>query len=57
MAKSMQHIYLPLLIGEFVDADGSATLRRLATAPSCVLPIATQGDAVKGRREARHHQP
>ena len=32
MPKRMQHIYLPLLIGELVDADGSATLRQLATA-------------------------
>ena len=30
MPKRMQHIYLPLLIGELVDADGSATLRQLA---------------------------
>jgi hypothetical protein len=32
MPKRMQHIYLPLLIGELVDADGSATLRQLAMA-------------------------
>jgi len=25
LPKRMQHIYLPLLIGELVDADGSAT--------------------------------
>ncbi len=30
MPKRMQHIYLPLLIGKLVDADGSATLRQLA---------------------------
>jgi ATP adenylyltransferase len=30
MPKRMQHIYLPLLIGELVDSDGSATLRQLA---------------------------
>jgi hypothetical protein len=28
----MYHIYLPLLVGELVDADGSATLRQLAMA-------------------------
>jgi ATP adenylyltransferase len=30
MPKRMQHIYLPLLIGELVDSGGSATLRQLA---------------------------
>jgi hypothetical protein len=30
MPKKMQHIYLPLLIGKLVDADGSAPLRQLA---------------------------
>ena len=30
MPKKMQHVYLPLLIGKLVDADGSATLRQLA---------------------------
>ena len=32
MPKRMQHIYLPLLIGELVDSDGSATIRQLAEA-------------------------
>lgn len=32
MPKNMRHIYLPLLIGELVDADGSATVRQLAGA-------------------------
>lgn len=32
LPKKMQHIYLPLLIGELVDADGSATIRQLAMA-------------------------
>ncbi len=30
MPKRMQHIYLPLLIGQLVDSGGSATLRQLA---------------------------
>lgn len=30
--KQMQHIYLPLLVGELVDSDGSATIRQLAEA-------------------------
>ncbi len=30
MPKRMQHIYLPLLIGELVDAGGAATLRQPA---------------------------
>ena len=30
MPKKMRHIYLPLLIGKLVEADGSATLRNLA---------------------------
>ena len=32
MPKRMQHIYLPLLVGELVDSDGSATIRQLAEA-------------------------
>jgi len=32
MPKRMQHIYLPLLVGEIVDSDGSATIRQLAEA-------------------------
>ncbi len=32
MPKRMQHIYLPLLVGELVDSDGSATVRQLAEA-------------------------
>jgi hypothetical protein len=34
MPKKMQHIYLPLLIGELVDTGGSSTLRQL---PQAVL--------------------
>lgn len=30
LPRRMQHIYLPLLIGELVDSGGSATLRQLA---------------------------
>ena len=32
MPRRMQHIYLPLLVGELVDSDGSATIRQLAKA-------------------------
>jgi len=32
MPKRMQHIYLPLLVGELVDSDGSATIRQLTEA-------------------------
>jgi len=32
MPKRMQHIYLPLLVGELVNSDGSATIRQLAEA-------------------------
>ena len=32
MPKRMQHIYLPLLVAELVDSDGSATKRQLAEA-------------------------
>ena len=32
MPKRMQHIYLPLLVGELVGSDGSATIRQLAEA-------------------------
>ena len=49
MPKRMQHIYLPLLIGELVDADGSATLRQLATsvlAKGGILRETTKGDAL-----------
>ena len=49
MPKRMQHIYLPLLIGELVDADGSATLRQLADgvlAKGGILRETTKGDAL-----------
>ena len=32
MPRRMQHIYLPLLVSELVDSDGSATIRQLAKA-------------------------
>jgi ATP adenylyltransferase len=32
MPRRMPHIYLPLLVGELVDSDGSATIRQLAEA-------------------------
>ena len=53
MPKRMQHIYLPLLVGELVDSDGSATIRQLAEAvlakdESQVMYYekTTQGDAI-----------
>jgi hypothetical protein len=49
MPKKMQHIYLPLLIGKLVDADGSAPLRQLAEgvlANGGILWETTKGDAL-----------
>jgi hypothetical protein len=40
MPKRMQHIYLPLLIGQPVDSGGSATLWQLAQSiPMGILGI------------------